>query len=62
VATASEVNFASMVAFPKSDASRLTQVRALEGNFPFYGKFETIPAAGEKSLSTLELKKEILGS
>ena len=49
VATASEVNFASMVAFPKSDASRLTQVRALEGNFPFYGKFETIPAAGEKS-------------
>ncbi|MEY3644276.1 MAG: hypothetical protein RLZZ207_971, partial [Bacteroidota bacterium] len=49
VATASEVNFASMVAFPKSDASRLTQVRALEGNFPFYGKLETIPAAGEKN-------------
>jgi putative ABC transport system permease protein len=44
---ASEVNFASMVAFPSTGASRLTQVRALEGNFPFYGKLETIPATGE---------------
>jgi putative ABC transport system permease protein len=44
---ASEVNFASMVAFPKRDASRLTQVRALEGNFPFYGKLETVPAEGD---------------
>ena len=44
---ASEVNFASMVAFPKKDASRLTQVRALEGNFPFYGKLETLPTEGE---------------
>lgn len=44
---ASEVNFASMVAFPSTGASRLTQVRALEGNFPFYGKLETIPVAGE---------------
>ncbi|RIW13982.1 ABC transporter permease [Algoriphagus lacus] len=44
---ASEVNFASMVAFPSTGASRLTQVRALEGNFPFYGKLETIPLVGE---------------
>jgi len=44
---ASEVNFASMVAFPKSGASRLTQVRALEGAFPFYGFFETIPVSGD---------------
>lgn len=44
---ASEVNFASMVAFPSTGASRLTQVRALEGNFPFYGKLETIPSEGE---------------
>ena len=44
---ASEVNFASMVAFPKTGASRLTQVRALEGAFPFYGFFETIPASGD---------------
>lgn len=47
VATASEVNFASMVAFPKRDASRLTQVRALEGDFPFYGKLETVPVEGD---------------
>lgn len=46
---AAEVNFASMVAFPQTGASRLTQVRALEGDFPFYGKLETIPLAGEMS-------------
>ncbi len=45
--TASEVNFASMVAFPATGASRLTQVRALEGDFPFYGYLETIPASGD---------------
>ncbi len=44
---AAEVSFASMVAFPSTGASRLTQVRALEGEFPFYGKLETIPAAGD---------------
>lgn len=47
IAMASEVNFASMVAFPKTGASRLTQVRALEGGFPFYGSLETIPASGD---------------
>ncbi len=44
---ASEVNFGSMVAYPKTGASRLTQVRALEGEFPFYGSFETLPASGD---------------
>ncbi|MCE7057413.1 ABC transporter permease [Algoriphagus sp. AGSA1] len=48
IETASEVNFASMVAFPQTGASRLTQVRALEGAFPFYGLLETIPASGDK--------------
>ena len=47
VEMAAEVNFASMVAYPKTGASRLTQVRALEGNFPFYGVLETIPGSGE---------------
>ncbi|SHN17035.1 putative ABC transport system permease protein [Cyclobacterium lianum] len=42
-----EVNFASMVYFPKVGESRLTQVRALEGNFPFYGELETLPESGE---------------
>lgn len=45
---ASEVNFASMVAFPQTGASRLTQVRALEGDFPFYGGLETIPVFGDQ--------------
>ncbi len=45
---ASEVNFASMVVFPATGESRLTQVRALEGDFPFYGKLETTPENAEK--------------
>ena len=42
-----EVNFASMVAFPATGESRLTQVRALEGEFPYYGKLETKPVEAE---------------
>lgn len=45
---ASEVNFASMVAFPKSGESRLVQVRALEGAFPFYGKLVTAPESADE--------------
>lgn len=52
IQTAAEVNFASMVAFPKTGASRLTQVRALEGAFPFYGVLETIPVDGESNFRT----------
>lgn len=40
---ASEVNFVSMVAFPKNGGTKLVQVRGLEGGFPFYGKIETEP-------------------
>ncbi|UCS94941.1 ABC transporter permease [Echinicola marina] len=40
---AEEINFASMVSFTKSDESRLVQIRALEGDFPFYGTLETAP-------------------
>ncbi|MEM7659353.1 MAG: FtsX-like permease family protein [Bacteroidota bacterium] len=42
--TASENNFASVVYFPKSGGTRLVQVRALEGNFPFYGRILTSPS------------------
>lgn len=49
VQTAEEVNFASMVAFPATGESRLTQVRMLEGDFPFYGKLETIPESAEST-------------
>jgi len=42
---AREFTFASMVYFPKTKGTRLIQVRALEGNFPFYGEIETLPAS-----------------
>ncbi len=43
-----ETYFASMIYFPRTDGTRLVQVRALEGNYPFYGAIETEPieAAG----------------
>jgi putative ABC transport system permease protein len=34
----------SMVYFPKNGGTRLSQVRAQEGDFPFYGKLSTEPA------------------
>ena len=49
MAQADEINFASMVAFPSSGESRLTQVRVLEGDFPFYGKLETVPVEAEST-------------
>ncbi|MCY7350902.1 MAG: FtsX-like permease family protein [Cytophagaceae bacterium] len=48
----SEVSFASMVFFPKTQGVRLAQVKALGGkdsttvgNFPYYGAWETQPAS-----------------
>ncbi len=40
-----EVAFPSMVVFPRSQGLRLAQVKALEGNFPYYGDWETQPAS-----------------
>lgn len=40
---AAESEMASMVMFLHSKQSRLVRLVALEGNFPFYGKIETIP-------------------
>src|SRR5690554_4022877 len=49
VAMAEEQQFMSMVRFPKTDDSRLIQVRAIEGSYPFYGSLQTLPAtAGEQ--------------
>lgn len=39
-----EIGFSSMAFFPDGGPSRLVQVRALRGNFPYYGKLETEPA------------------
>lgn len=44
--------FASMIYFPKSAGTRLVQVRALEGEFPYYGSLETVPADAGKSFKT----------
>lgn len=38
-----QIDFSSMVHFPKSGGTRLARVRALEGAFPYYGEFETVP-------------------
>jgi len=38
-----ERNFVSMVLFPKGNGTRLSMVRALEGDFPYYGTIETVP-------------------
>lgn len=40
---ASESEMASMVMFMHNRQSRLVRLVALEGNFPFYGKIETLP-------------------
>lgn len=49
LSVANEVNFASMVVFSETGESRLTQVRALEGDFPFYGTLETVPLEAEST-------------
>jgi len=46
---AREVRFRTMAVFPKSGGTRLVSVRALGGNFPFYGKMETTPPAAAKT-------------
>ncbi len=40
-----EIGFPSMAYFPGTGASRLVQVRAVSGGFPYYGKLETDPPA-----------------
>ncbi|HEX8332690.1 MAG TPA: FtsX-like permease family protein [Segetibacter sp.] len=43
-----ERSFASMVYFIKNGGSRLVQIRALQGEFPYYGKLETTPSEAGK--------------
>lgn len=45
---AHETRLGSMTEFPKTGASRLTQVRGIEGDYPFYGKIETEPAGAAR--------------
>lgn len=48
-ADASEVNFVSMAAFPKNGSTKLVKVRAIQGNFPFYGEIDTKPKQAGKT-------------
>jgi putative ABC transport system permease protein len=49
--SARETSFSSMMAFPAaSNLTRLVNVRAVEGGFPFYGDFETVPADAPERL------------
>jgi putative ABC transport system permease protein len=38
-------DFVSMIYFPRTQGTRLVQVRALRGGFPYYGSLETTPLA-----------------
>ena len=42
-------SFASMIYFPKGNGSRLVDVRALQGPFPYYGELETVPAKAQQT-------------
>ena len=46
---ASIVNFLSMVRFPSNGGTRLSQIRAIEGNYPFYGIWKSEPENSWKS-------------
>ncbi|MGA0232718.1 MAG: ABC transporter permease, partial [Saprospiraceae bacterium] len=41
--SAEENELFSMAYIPKSDGSQFVRIKAVEGNFPFYGKIQTVP-------------------
>ena len=48
-ANAKEISFPSMAAFTKNGATKLMQVRGVDGAFPFYGDLETEPVSAARS-------------
>ncbi len=52
-----EHSFASMALFIKSGGTRLVQIRALKGDFPYYGSLETSPEPAGRSF---RYKQEVL--
>ena len=52
-----ELSFASMVYFPNTAGTRLVQVRALEGTFPYYGEIETQP---EQAATSFQSRRDAL--
>ena len=49
---AKEERFMSMIRFPKAEGSRLVQVRAIEGHYPFYGEVEINPSDSYRNFGT----------
>ena len=47
-----QIAFSSMAYFPESGTSRLVQVRAITGRFPYYGALETEPASARAEFET----------
>jgi putative ABC transport system permease protein len=47
-----EISFSSMIFFPRNEGTRLAQVCALQGGFPYYGKMETEPAGAADDFRT----------
>ena len=43
------LSFTSMAYFPKSGTTRLSQITALEGDFPYYGELKTNPASASST-------------
>lgn len=44
-----ERTFASMIYFPRSEGTRLVNVKALQGAYPYYGQIETTPVSAGRS-------------
>jgi putative ABC transport system permease protein len=49
-----ENSFASMVVFSKTNETRLVQIRALEGDFPYYGTIETVPVPANQTFRSAQ--------
>jgi putative ABC transport system permease protein len=49
VAYSEEQSFPSMILFLNGGGTRLVQIRALSGDFPFYGEIETTPVTAAKN-------------
>ncbi len=48
----SQTSFSSMAYFPRTDGLRLVEVRALKGDFPYYGKLETAPPEAARTFQS----------
>ena len=48
-----EVNFVSMIAFPKNGGTKLVKVRGIDGDFPFYGSMNTEPVSAATTYQEL---------